>query len=102
MSGQPSLTSRNTRIINGASYRQQRQNAVGCGGSVASKAFAVVSGLIRVKFGGGKKEAAIGLIGVLWVEILTAFEEYPRLFEGAIGGGNAGGAESLKYVSRHR
>jgi hypothetical protein len=56
MGGQPALGGCDVRSVKRASQREQRQDAIGRGGSVTLKTLAVVAGFAGVELGGCKKE----------------------------------------------
>jgi hypothetical protein len=96
MGGQPLLGASDARIVRRPSDCQQSQDAVrGCG-PVASKALAVVAGLVGIEFCGRKEKAAVGVVGVTGIEILTPFDEHARVFEEAIGSCDTGSPQRFE------
>src|SRR5947209_8450259 len=98
---QPFSGRSNARVAGGAAGRQERENSIRRGGSVTTEASAIVPGLVGVEFRRGKKEAAIGIVRALWIEVLAALDEDAGAIECRIGIGCPRCAQGLDYVPRH-
>ena len=84
MRAQPIMRGANAPVVQGPPDRKQSQNPVGRGSSVAAETRAIWSGFVGIDFGGGKEEAAVGVLGMFRIVVLAALDKYSRPRENRI------------------